>query len=166
MNRPALRHGGVPLMAAHTPWPRCARCNRPMRFRAQVPLAVTLVAPPDDPRLLLVFECRGDEGCGRAHALLVSGPLAPRKPERPSRADLAPHGARLVFESAEEEPPEGAIWASVGPEEGGERPQRCPRGHRLRSAVRLWPQRLGEETLHAVRVALCTRCGATLAQVE
>ena len=159
MDAPVLRHGGLPLMGPHTPWPRCAACRHAMRFRAQVPLALTLVAPPDDPRMLLVFECAG---CRAAEALLVSGPLSPRRPERASVVSLEPCGARLL--AAPVDPPEAeAVWASVGPEPGGE-PRYCRAGHRLRPAVRLWPQRLDGERLGAVRVSLCLRCGEALAE--
>ena len=61
---PCLRTGGLPLMAKGTPWPTCPRCELPMLFRAQVPLACTYLVSFDDPRLLLVFECHAPPGPG------------------------------------------------------------------------------------------------------
>lgn len=53
----ALRTGGLPCLDDGTPWPECPRCDVPMLFRAQLPLGLTSLVAPDDPRILLIFEC-------------------------------------------------------------------------------------------------------------
>lgn len=86
MEEPALRTGGLPLMAEGDSWPDCPRCELPMLFRAQLPLAVTSLVAPDDPRLLLLFECHAvdEEGCtcdgSEVRIVDASRKLAPLEP--------------------------------------------------------------------------------------
>jgi hypothetical protein len=78
-----LRSGGLPLLPSRTEWPACPRCSLPLLFRAQVPVALTSLAPFDDERLILVFECHAetDEGaCAGGLALVVEGELEVRTP--------------------------------------------------------------------------------------
>ena len=65
MEEPALRTGGLPLMPEGASWPDCPRCELPMLFRAQLPLAVTSLVAPNDQRMLLLFECHAvdEQGC-------------------------------------------------------------------------------------------------------
>lgn len=82
MDAPVLRTGGLPLLGPNQAWPECARCEVPMLFRAQIPLAITSLAAPDDDRLLLVFECHAETEFGPcdAGALLFStGNRGPRQ---------------------------------------------------------------------------------------
>lgn len=57
MEEPALRTGGAPLLPEGEAWPTCPRCEMPMLFRAQLPLALTGLVGFDDDRLVSVFEC-------------------------------------------------------------------------------------------------------------
>lgn len=70
----ALRTGGLPCLDAGTAWPECPRCDVPMLFRAQLPLGLTSLVAPDDPRILLIFEChsRDAESACDAGAIVVS----------------------------------------------------------------------------------------------
>lgn len=81
---PALRTGGLPLLEAGQRWPSCPRCDMPMLFRAQVPLALTSLVPSSDTRLLLVFECHAylegracDEGTVLVSDAATGEPCAP-----------------------------------------------------------------------------------------
>jgi hypothetical protein len=78
-----LRTGGLPLLPPRLEWPACPRCSLPLLFRAQVPLVLTSLAPFDDERLVLVFECHAetDSGaCSGGAALVVQGELEQRTP--------------------------------------------------------------------------------------
>jgi hypothetical protein len=86
-----LRSGGLPLLAEHDLWPTCPRCDAPLLFRAQIPLAMTSLVGPLDERTMSLFECHAEtEGahCDGTLALLASGERAPRQPPTPVAFDV------------------------------------------------------------------------------
>ena len=87
----ALRVGGLPMLPQDQPWPVCPRCDLPLLFRAQVPLALTSLVAFDDDRLLLLFEChafRQDGPCDGSAVIISSGPTVPRPPPRDELFDV------------------------------------------------------------------------------
>jgi hypothetical protein len=77
-----LRTGGLPLLGERDDWPSCPRCDLPMLFRAQLPLAATSLVAFDDDRMLLVFECHARSGgsmCDEGAVLIAGGDLVPRQ---------------------------------------------------------------------------------------
>jgi hypothetical protein len=86
-----LRSGGLPLLPDDTPWPHCSRCDAPLLFRAQIPLATSSLVGPLDERTLLLFECHAQpEGapCTGAEALVAQGACTPRQPPVPAAWDV------------------------------------------------------------------------------
>ena len=86
-----LRSGGLPLLAETDLWPACPRCDAPLLFRAQIPLAMTSLVGPLDERTMSLFECHAEtEGahCDGTLALLASGDRAPRQPPTPLAFDV------------------------------------------------------------------------------
>ncbi|MCC3769655.1 DUF1963 domain-containing protein [Streptomyces sp. UNOC14_S4] len=59
---PVTRTGGVPLAPPGTDWPRCATCEGPMQFLAQILLADQGAATGADTGLLALFMCQNDPG--------------------------------------------------------------------------------------------------------
>lgn len=86
-----LRSGGLPLLTESTPWPACPRCDAPLLFRAQIPLAMTSLLSPLDERTMMLFECHAEtEGtlCDGAAAVLSTGECAPRQPPAAQAFDV------------------------------------------------------------------------------
>jgi|GEM_PF-5680484 len=91
MDAVELRSGGLPLLAENDVWPSCPRCDAPLLFRAQIPLAMTSLVGPLDERMMSLFECHAEtEGthCDGTLALLTSGERAPRQPPTPVAFDV------------------------------------------------------------------------------
>ena len=91
MDAVELRSGGLPLLAENDLWPSCPRCDAPLLFRAQIPLAMTSLVGPLDERMMSLFECHAEtEGaqCDGTLALLASGERAPRQPPTPLAFDV------------------------------------------------------------------------------
>ena len=81
MNARELRTGGLPLLETGQEWPECPRCDAPMLFRAQMPIAITSLAAASDDRLVLMFECHAetDFGICEAGAVIISRGKDPRE---------------------------------------------------------------------------------------
>ncbi len=99
-----LRSGGLPLLPTDVPWPHCPRCDAPLLFRAQIPLATTSLVGPLDDRLLLLFECHAgpaETPCAGTAAIVGRGACTPRQPPLPAAWDVVledagPTPARLA----------------------------------------------------------------------
>jgi hypothetical protein len=142
-----LRSGGLPLLPEDTAWPYCPRCEGPLLFRAQIPLATTSLVDPLDDRSLLLFECHAQPEsapCPGTEALVVRGACTPRQPPLPGAWDV-------VLDDAGPEPERLAeMLARI---DAGPPPRLAPRA----TIAHAIPASLAEQTLR-----LLTATGARI----